>query len=106
MSEPARMPGKLSGSVTCQKTCRGPAPSGPLGCLAGGEGLDGGPESLATLLEVRELVEGGAGRRQQDHLARPRPGRGGLHRLFQGAAARHGRGPAQFPLDFRGGPPA
>ncbi len=67
------------------------------------KGLDGGAEALAALLVARELVEAGAGRREQDHVAGLRQ----LRRQRDGAArdrppraaahCRRGRRPAWAP---------
>ncbi len=59
------------------------------------DGPDGGAERLAPLLEVGELVERGAGRRQQDDRLLARGdgvGEGGLATAVSMVAALHGRG--------------
>src|SRR5215471_14124766 len=58
--------------------------------LGTGQLMDEGHEDLAAVLVVVEHVEGGAGRREQYHVARAREGTGGGHRVAHGGGVHAG----------------
>src|SRR5262245_22799707 len=68
--------------------------------LGTGQLVDEGHEHLAAVLIVVEHVEGGAGGGKQHHVARPREGAGGRHRVPHGGGIAAGRARA-----LEGGPP-
>src|SRR6476660_5405125 len=60
-------------------------------------------EDLAPVVEVAELIEARAGRREDDDLARPRLPGGGLDRAVQGLRHLVRRATPKRPLEFPGG---
>src|SRR5947209_6934751 len=57
-------------------------------------------EDAAAMLVVFELIEAGAGRREQDHVSGRGQFGGATHRSFKSLCALDGRGPGNLRFDF------